>query len=551
MSSSTPTATGVLASRPLPELLIFVLERHLTGTLVLEDPDGRKTALYMADGSVSKIKTGEAIGRLGELLVSMNTISESSLPRGLAAMADSDKRIGEALIGLDMLDEGTLDTCLGEQLGRKLAWCCRLHRQTAYGFYERSDLLEDWGGPVNLPDPLALIWRSIRDSEDSPRLSQVLQRLAGHPLRLHTQSRSARFGFEAKYKAVIDVLRAKPMNLGQLADTGLLDRAGIARLAYVLAITRHLDTGSSAGLPIGVAEGASSRGASRTGSKTRKSAVARSIAPRGPASVRALNKDADKSMPPSSGEASALRKQLLAFGEKLESMSYYDVLEVLPKADARSIKRAYFRLAKVWHPDRLPKSLADLSAIASKVFSRIGEANQVLSDNARRAEYDQLMEEGTATESDKAAVQQRVRATAAYRLAGAALKKNDLARALEQAKTAHEIDPKPEHTALFAYLACQDLLGRQELGVESLLAMLKAAAKELPADVDVHLYLARMHKQHGKGSDARRAFAAVAKIDPKNVEAAREKRLFKMREDSGSGASSPRPSFMTKLFKKK
>ena len=96
------------------------------------------------------------------------------------------------------------------------------------------------------------------------------------------------------------------------------------------------------------------------------------------------------------------------------------------------------------------------------------------------------MEEGTATESDKAAVQQRVRATAAYRLAGAALKKNDLARALEQAKTAHEIDPKPEHTALFAYLACQDLLGRQELGVESLLAMLKAAAKELPADVDVH-----------------------------------------------------------------
>ena len=65
MSSSTPTATGVLASRPLPELLIFVLERHLTGTLVLDDPDGRKTALYMADGSVSKIKTGEAIWRLG------------------------------------------------------------------------------------------------------------------------------------------------------------------------------------------------------------------------------------------------------------------------------------------------------------------------------------------------------------------------------------------------------------------------------------------------------------------------------------------------------
>ena len=253
----------------------------------------------------------------------------------------------------------------------------------------------------------------------------------------------------------------------------------------------------------------------------------------------------------SSGEVSALREQLMAFGEKLESMSYYDVLDVLPKADARSIKTAYFRLAKTWHPDRLPKSLADLSAIASKVFSRIGEANQVLSDNARRAEYDQLMEEGAATDSDKTAVQQGVRATAAYRLAGAAMKKNDLNRAREQAKIAHQIDPKPEHTALFAYLTCQDLQGRQDMGVDSLLDMLKAAAKELPQNVDVHLYLARMHKQHGKSSDARRAFAAVAKIDPKNVEAAREKRIFKMREDSGSGASSPRPSFMNKLFKKK
>ena len=62
--------------------------------------------------------------------------------------------------------------------------------------------------------------------------------------------------------------------------------------------------------------------------------------------------------------------------------SYYDVLGVPPDASQADIKRAYRRLAKMYHPDvsREPGAVTR--------FKQINEANSTLSDPSRRAEYD-------------------------------------------------------------------------------------------------------------------------------------------------------------------
>jgi uncharacterized membrane protein YsdA (DUF1294 family) len=63
---------------------------------------------------------------------------------------------------------------------------------------------------------------------------------------------------------------------------------------------------------------------------------------------------------------------------------YYAILGVPRNATPEEIKEAYWRLAKEYHPDKNP------SPEAEERFKLINEAYQVLSDPAKRAEYDAL-----------------------------------------------------------------------------------------------------------------------------------------------------------------
>ncbi len=67
----------------------------------------------------------------------------------------------------------------------------------------------------------------------------------------------------------------------------------------------------------------------------------------------------------------------------MQSIDYYEVLEIERNADHEEIKRSYKRLAFEYHPDRNP---GDIEAEAK--FKEINEAYQVLSDPDKRARYD-------------------------------------------------------------------------------------------------------------------------------------------------------------------
>ena len=64
---------------------------------------------------------------------------------------------------------------------------------------------------------------------------------------------------------------------------------------------------------------------------------------------------------------------------------YYTVLGVEKSASADQIKKAYRKLAKKYHPDMNP----DNDDAASK-FKEVNEAYEVLSDESKKAKYDQF-----------------------------------------------------------------------------------------------------------------------------------------------------------------
>ena len=64
---------------------------------------------------------------------------------------------------------------------------------------------------------------------------------------------------------------------------------------------------------------------------------------------------------------------------------YYEVLGVSRDADVQTIKKAYRKLARQYHPDANPND-----PTAAEKFKEISEAYSVLSDENKRAQYDQF-----------------------------------------------------------------------------------------------------------------------------------------------------------------
>jgi len=72
----------------------------------------------------------------------------------------------------------------------------------------------------------------------------------------------------------------------------------------------------------------------------------------------------------------------------MDFQDYYKILSVAPDADSKSIKTAYRKLARKYHPDVSEHHEAE------EKFKQISEAYEVLKDPQKRAQYDELREYG-------------------------------------------------------------------------------------------------------------------------------------------------------------
>lgn len=107
----------------------------------------------------------------------------------------------------------------------------------------------------------------------------------------------------------------------------------------------------------------------------------------------------------SSAELPALGDALPKIGEeeahriqdvyaRLNKMDHYRLLGVAATSDAKDIKRAYFMLARLYHPDRFfRKDVGALKPKIEAIFAAMTNAHDTLTDARRRAAYDAYLRE--------------------------------------------------------------------------------------------------------------------------------------------------------------
>jgi curved DNA-binding protein CbpA len=584
MSQPAPTASGTLSATPLGHLLIYALDRRLSGTLVFEESNRAKHAVYFAEGAAASARTTTLCAPLGELALEAGLIRADQLESAVESARDAGERLGQALIRMNCLDAPMLDLLLRDQVARRVKLMALLPGDTAYGYYAGVNYLERAGGPEAPGTPLGLIWQVMKLSADPLRVRELVQRLGVTPLRLQTEAPIARFHFEGAERAVIDVLSAKPQPYAELSGRGLIDAARLEQLVYTLALLKHFDTGTGA-RPVGAEVRFSQPPQPRVSvtpelplislsgpppapsqpPQTRSVTPAPSSAPAAAGSLPPLTaasqpRAAAAAQAPQSPEAEAFRRELRERSEATRQ-SYYDVLGVAQAAPAGEIAAAYFQLARRWHPDRLGPELADVRDLAERVFARMSEAHQVISDPERRAQYDELMKTGDGDAEEQEQVQRMLRAATNFQKAQVLLRRNNVSAAEEAARAALADAPEEaDHIALVAWLEAQ----KPGAQLEEAFTTVDRASRLEPSNLRVRWFRGQLLKRLGRDRQAIEDFRFIILKDPRHVDAQREIRLFDMRRPQtrsdpptdGSRRPSPPPdaasksSFLGKLFKR-
>jgi curved DNA-binding protein CbpA len=135
------------------------------------------------------------------------------------------------------------------------------------------------------------------------------------------------------------------------------------------------------------------------------------------------------------------KKRVLDFYYRLDDLDHYTLLGVARVADKKAIKRAYFELASIFHPDRYyKKNLGTFKVKMEVLFARVTEAHDTLVDVAKRADYDGYLADVATTRGMEAMLERAMVESAQAQTAAQA---QAAAQTQPQAESAAALEPPP------------------------------------------------------------------------------------------------------------
>jgi len=250
-----------------------------------------------------------------------------------------------------------------------------------------------------------------------------------------------------------------------------------------------------------------------------------------------------------------MRKEL----NKMVKTNFFEWFGLSPDSPVGSIKKAYFQMAKMYHPDSLLDEPEVFSVMAASLFANFSTAYETLSDDEARDKYIRKHIHGEKDENDLAMeqVQKILAAEASFKKGLRTLDRGGLKDALRHFKEALEGYPdEAEYLAYHGYVLFRSKLSTDPEGADEGMEQIKQATKmkEL-APKPWHL-LGKAHLAKGEPRSAKAVLRRALQLQPDNPEVRRDYQKADELEKSGGQVSSGAPeggkkSLFGTLFGKK
>jgi tetratricopeptide (TPR) repeat protein len=244
-----------------------------------------------------------------------------------------------------------------------------------------------------------------------------------------------------------------------------------------------------------------------------------------PAAAPAISRPLPTFAQPPAGETpEAALQRLSELWEGLAEGDHYSALGMERKsATAAEAKRNFFALAKELHPDTVTDaSLTQLRDVKERLFARINEAAQVLSDEKRRKEYDAELD-GKASNVD---ISRIFAAEENFQRAEILIKAHKYKEGLALLEEAIAMNADEAEFYAWRGYAKFLLATDRKHAFEECAGDCHRAIKMVERCLPAHLFLGQMCKVVGDLKQAKKCFLRVLELDDKHVEAMRELRLM-------------------------
>ncbi|HZN93534.1 MAG TPA: DnaJ domain-containing protein, partial [Myxococcales bacterium] len=229
---------------------------------------------------------------------------------------------------------------------------------------------------------------------------------------------------------------------------------------------------------------------------------------------------------PSAGAPAAESiEDLRALAAKLKTQNHFEALGVTDKADASQVKVAYFRLAKLYHPDTVPEGAApELGKLKAEIFARVGDAYRTLSDEKLRASYVEELKYGG--KGEQVDVSQLLLAEELFQKGCILVKARKWPEAVKMLDEA--IKNNAEEPEFYAWRGYAKFFANPDRKAGNAEAQkdLVHALKKNEGLATAHYFVGHIAKVNGDEKLALREFRKAVDLNPDHIDAAREVRLM-------------------------
>ncbi len=352
--SASPPLEGELSQRPAAAVMVQLLREKATGVLTVTH-DAEKRLISFQQGMVRFAQSNVRAETVGAAQIASGLIKQTSFDRAVALAKQQNIALHEALAAARVLTPEQLRTALKQQT---LDVCVSALAFAAGTFrFEQKPVEAVSGVPDLRTSPVAIVLEAAKRQDNPAAARAWLEQRALEKLSRSPELEREIFAIKTFWPGEA----VTPVATGGRTVGEVMARIKPPELPllHYLCLSELLALAGGAAKP-----------APRAAS----------------AAPAAMNEDRGKTFTP---EAKAARSTLFAERDRLADVSHYDILGVSPTVSPSEIKASWLVLAKRFHSDAFAGlDLGSARRVAEDLFSRVTEANSVLSDPDRRAEYD-------------------------------------------------------------------------------------------------------------------------------------------------------------------